>query len=150
MQGGKFVVAEHVAGNGQARRHAHHAHQRAQGQRQHGGGGLKRGFGQGVTEEIGVLVPQLLVQHIDHHATAGRAQRLFGQGAVARVNVRVQGLGQQNRRARVCAQVLFHGGKAKVGGVVVLKGRRAVDHRVQIAKLLHHVGQQLAHGHFVA
>jgi hypothetical protein len=79
VQGLEALLAQHVAGQRQARGHADHAHARRQGQRQHGACGLKRCLGQRVAEEIGVLVPELLVQHVDHGAAgmllAGRHLR---------------------------------------------------------------------------
>ncbi len=57
-----------MAGERQARGHADHADQGRQRQRQHGGGAVQRGFGQGVAEKIRVQVPQLLVEQVHHHA----------------------------------------------------------------------------------
>ena len=45
----KLLVAQHVAGEGEARRYAHHAHQRRQSLSQQSVGGFQCRFGQGVT-----------------------------------------------------------------------------------------------------
>ena len=63
--------------------------------------------------------------------------------------MRVQRLRQQDGRAGVAAQVLFHGGKAEAGGAVVLEHGGAVDHGVDLAEVGHHARQQGAHGGFV-
>src|SRR3990167_7550113 len=140
----ELLLAQQVAGERESRRHAHHAHARRQGQGQHGAGSLQGGLGQGVAQKIGVLVPELLVQQIDHGAL--RIHLALG-GTLQQM--RVQGLGQHDGRAGVAAQVLLQRGKAETGGVVVLEQRRAVDHGIHAAKVRHHARQQGAHAGLV-
>ena len=128
-----------MAGEREAGCHTDHTHARRQRQRQHGVGGFQRGLGERVAEEIGVHVPELLVQQIHH-----------GAFCPARLQVRVQGLRQQHGRAGVGAQVLLHGGKAEAAGVVVLEGGGAVDHGVHLTEVRGHRGQQGAHAGLVA
>ena len=45
--------------------------------------------------------------------------------------------------------MLGHVGVAKACNIVVFKQRGAVDHRIDLAQLLHHARQQLARGRFV-
>ena len=67
----------------------------------------------------------------------------------ASLQVRVQRLRQHDGRGGVAAQVALQRGVAKAGGVVVLKQRSAVDHRIDPAKVFHHTRQQAAHGNFI-
>ena len=129
-----------MAGQRQARRHAHHAHAWGQSQCQHGVGGFQSRLGEGVAQEIGVLVPELLVQHIDHGA--------LGRGFTRRhalLHMRVQSLGQQDGRARVAAQMRFQRHIAEALGIVMFEQRGVIDHGVDAAKALHHTRHQRAY-----
>ena len=61
----------------------------------------------------------------------------------------MQRLRQDDGGAGVAAHVLVHGGKAEIGGRVVLEGRGAVDDGVDAAELRDDLGQQIAHGGLV-
>jgi hypothetical protein len=95
-----FRRCQQVAGQRQAGGHAHHANLRCQRHRQHGVGGFQRGFGQGVAEKIGVLVPQLLVQQVHHHAQ----RTTFRASSVpwSRRHMRVQRPAPEESRPRCC------------------------------------------------
>ena len=68
MQRFKLRIGQQMAGQCQAGRHAHHPHQRGKGHGQHGVGCFQRRFGQRVTQKIRILIPQFLVQQVDHRA----------------------------------------------------------------------------------
>jgi hypothetical protein len=127
------------------RRHADHTNLGRERQRQHGAGGFQGGFGKGVAEKIGVLVPELLVQQVDDGALD-----VDFAACNAREQMGVQRLGQQHGRAGIGVQVLVQGGEAKTGGAVVLKGGGVVDHRIHPAHARHHRRQQAAHGSLIA
>ncbi len=60
--------SQHVARQREAGRHAHHAHARREGQCQQRRSGFQRGLRQRVAQEVGVRVPQLLVEQMDNRA----------------------------------------------------------------------------------
>jgi len=103
-----------------------------------GVGGFQGGLRQGVAEKVGVGVPQLLVQQVDHHAVLTTTAH----------DVLMQGLCQQHRRGRVGHPVHLKTGHIDGFGAVVFEDRRAVDHRIQHAELRHHGGHQVTHAGF--
>jgi hypothetical protein len=138
VQRGETLGREHVAGEREAGRHAHHAHARGERQGQHGACGLQRRLRERVAQEVGVLVPELLVQQVDHCA--------LRIGLAASGDVRMQRLRQQHGRACVAAQVPLEQRVAEAGRRVVLEQRGAVDHGIHAAEALRHARQQGAHG----
>ena len=80
-----------------------------------------------------------MVQHVHHHT-----------GALALFHMGVQQLRQDNRGARVAAQMLLHLRKVKILGAVVLKERCAVDHRIQLPHVLLCRFKQLTDLNFIA
>ena len=96
-------------------------------------GRFECGFGQGVAEKIGVLVPELLVEQVDD-----RTRR------VSRADMRMQRLRQHDGRAGVAVQMFVQRGKTKAGGGVMLEGRGAVDDRIDPTKMGDDAGQQAA------
>ena len=129
-----------MAGQCEARGHTHHTHARRQGQGQNGVGRFQSGLGEGVAQEVGVLVPELLVQHIDHGALGGLVARRH-----AFLHMGVQRLGQQDGRARIAAQMRFQRHIAEALGIVMLEQRGVVHHRIKAAKALDHTRHQRAY-----
>ncbi len=141
----KFFLTEHMTGQRQPWGHAHHAHLGGQRQRQHGGGRLQGGFGEGVAEKIRVLVPQLLVKQIHHYAFC---IGLLGAGLTLH-DVLVQITPQHNGRSGVAGHVLLQQGIGKILCAVVSKQGCTVDHRIQPPQRLHGGGHQCAGSGFV-
>jgi SAM-dependent MidA family methyltransferase len=131
--GGALLARLH----GQAGRNADHAQLRRQRLRQYRGGALQGGFGQGVGQEIGIQVEQLLVQQIDDHRL-----RTVRRG-------RVQGLRQQQRRGQVDAHMGVQQGGVEGGGAVVFEQRCVIDYasdRAQCGGALQQAGDALGIG----
>jgi hypothetical protein len=92
--------------------------------RQQRGGRLQRRLRQRVAEEVGVRVPQLLVQQVDHRAVRA-----------ARLQVLVQRLRQQRPAPRCWPAGAPAGAHTKALDRVVLEQRGVVDHRVDRAEV---------------
>ena len=107
---GKRGIVLQVAGQREARRHAHHAYPGCQRLCQHGGGCRQRGLGQRVRQEVRIQVEELLVQQIDDDALNRCRRQLAGQG-----------LGQQQRCHQIGHQVLLQALGRERADVVVFK-----------------------------
>lgn len=120
-----------------ARCHADHAYPRCQCLRQHGNGSVQCCLGQGIGEEIGIGIVQLLIKQIDDHCLSACRCCLK------------QGLCQYDRRPDVGVHVRIQRGHGEAVGLILLKQGGIVDHtgdRPELSGLTH----QFAHGGFVS
>ncbi|MNL20113.1 hypothetical protein D3C87_1413460 [compost metagenome] len=125
-----------------AGRHAHHPQPGRQRLGQLHRGGLQRGLGQRVRQEVRVQVVELLVEQVDHHAALGG---LVAIGAKRLVHL----TRQQQRRGHVGAHVGVERGVGEARRHVVLEQRGVVDQAGRHAERVGAGGDQLGGGRFV-